>query len=206
MFVKAQLLDLQAAIQEFHLDGTVVVSDDTCLLAYGMLDSAVEVHFDVNATLFQAIVAATGITVGGHALHREAQYSHGVFIHEGVYAGKTKVDELYVYDLENLRVRLERRGRKNLKACIAAESGAKFQAELAAPAPVAPVPAGPTWGELNEAEQAYELRCQKADWYYGFSDYLPAYKAGKADCEALEAEAKKQGGNYALLYKHYSSK
>lgn len=59
---------------------------------------------------------------------------------------------------------------------------------------------------MTEDEQVFEKLCIRADWYYSYSDDINVYRAGKAGCEQLQKEAGQLGGNFALIYKYYSTK
>jgi hypothetical protein len=210
MVYKNQLLALQTQVQAYGPNRSVVAGAATSLVVHGVLDSVARAHFDVSSTLFEAAAAEHKVyfyaSINGN---RAFQIGHDLTLCEGVRLGVVMVDGIHVYDLETLYVRYDARSRG--EAIWAGHISVKIAerlAELAKPKPeaVAPVKPGPTWGELNEAETAYEQRCSRADWYYSYSDDIRVFRAGKESCEKLKAEAAEQGGNYALIYKYHSTR
>lgn len=213
MVYKSQLLALQAQVRAYAPGHNVVAGAATSLVVHGIMDNVSRACFDVGARLFAAAAAEHKVRFYGDINGcRAFQIGHDLTLCEGVFTGIVEVDGIHVYDLESLYVRYDARSRgEGSEAIWAGHVSVKIAerlAELAKPLPekVEPVKPGPTWGELNEAETAYEQRCNRADWYYSYSDDIRVYRAGKECCDRLKLEADDLGGNYALIYKYHSTR
>lgn len=215
MIRKNEIIALAQEIQAYAPDCVVVATGTTALILHGVMDATTRAHFHVSSTLFEAIRVARHCFVAQVDGRRMMQVGHEISVHEGPYLDITSVDGVKVYTLESMRVRYELQGQGThlgaLEARCLAGDIARHQVKLeelaSVPADsVVPVKVLPNWGELTEAEQAYEARCDRADWYYSYSDDITVYRAGKASCEELKAEADKLQGNYSLIYKYYSTK
>lgn len=215
MIRKNEIVALAKEVQAYAPNETVVAAGTTALILHGVMEATTHAHFHVSATMFETIRAARHSVVATVEGRRMIQVGDAVWVHEGPYLDTTFVEGVKVYTLNGLRVRYELQGRGThrgaLEARCLAGDIARHQVKMdelaAVPAgAVVPVKVLPHWGELTEAEQAYEARCVRADWYYSYSDDINVYRAGKASCGDLKAEADKQRGNYSLIYKYYSTK
>jgi hypothetical protein len=214
MITKTDLLAMQNQVLAYGPDERIALSDASGLLYHGIVKSAENGHFDVSATLFAAIVAATGNHVALIDGQRMTRIGDRITISEGTHLDIVKVDGLAMYTTESMRVRYELKGRgvrpfASTHARFAYDLG-QLQAKLDNPPaaePSAPVaPAEPDFGVLTEAETAFLERYKRADWYYSYSDDPRVYRAGKAECEALEQESREHGGKYAAIHQHYSNR
>lgn len=215
MIRKNEIVALAKEVQAYAPNETVVAAGTTALILHGVMEATTHAHFHVSATMFETIRAARHSVVATMEGRRMIQVGFAVWVHEGPYLDTTHVEGVKVYTLNGLRVRYELQGQGTqpgaLEARCLAGDIARHQVkmdELAA-APVGsavPVKVLPSWGELTEAEQAYEARCVRADWYYSYSDDITVYRAGKESCNLLKAEADREGGKYSQIYKYYSTK
>lgn len=57
---------------------------------------------------------------------------------------------------------------------------------------------------LTKEEKEFEDSCRRADWFYGYSDDIRVYKAGKVHCDSLVATSKRLGGVYLQILKFYN--
>lgn len=215
MIRKNEIVTLAQEVQAYAPGEVVVAAATTALILHGITDSTTRAHFHVSSTLFEAICAARRCFVAQVDGRRMLQIGDTIAVHEGPYLDITSIEGVKVYTLEGMRSRYEMQGGSTRPGatearCLAGDI-AQHQVKLAelAAVPVGeavPVKVLPSWGALTEAEQAYEKRCDRADWYYSYSDDINVYRAGKAECEELKTEAAKLQGNYSLIYKYYSTK
>jgi len=211
MTYKEQLRALQESLLAEVPDARVVATLGSALVVHGFKASAYPMRLDVSGSLFQHLIKKYDCSIIQNSGDKILLFN-GAYITEGTFSDIVSVDAIKVYSLDGLRTRYEAQSRVGKLGSIAAgyiaADIAAFQAEQAKPKPESVVTEvkGPTWGELDAEELAFEVECKSADWYYSYSDDLSVYRCGKAQCEQLEAVARNKGGNYALIYKHYSSK
>ncbi|ARV77175.1 hypothetical protein FDI21_gp004 [Pseudomonas phage Noxifer] len=215
MLKKSDLLAMYNEVQAIVPDAKVALADNTALFFHGIVKTANSAIFEVSATLFETARQRTGNFVSTDLGVRGLFLRDGLLLLEGVHADIVWQEGVPMYTLEAMRVRYELMGRgekpfASSHARFAYDIG-QLQAKLAEPEPAAPVAqpvahVEPDFGELTEAEAAFRDRCKKADWYYGYSDSLQVFKAGRACCDALKAESVQHGGNYAALYQYYSTR
>lgn len=214
MLTKTDLLAMYNEVQAIVPDAKVALADNTALFFHGIVKTARTATFEVSATLFETARQRTGNFVSTDLGVRGLFLRDEILLLEGVHGDIISQDGIPMYTLEAMRVRYELMGRgekpfASSHARFAYDIG-QLQAKLAAPEPVAPAApvehVEPDFGVLTEAEEAFRARCKKADWYYGYSDSLQVFKAGRACCDALKAESVQHGGNYAVLYQYYSSR
>lgn len=208
MFRKNDIARIQKEIQAYDIGGDCIAGDTTCLVVYGINDMTTTISFDVSRSLFDAILSSMNVSCHGTVNQRSFHYDHDVIVSEGVYGGEVMVDGIKVYNLAGLHTRFSLKGNTSFPCRILAGSIKELMDNPKVSEVVKPVtPPTPvkSWGALSAEESLYEEACQKADWYYSYSDDASVYRRGKAECEGLKAKAG-QGGNYALIYKYYSTK
>jgi hypothetical protein len=216
MFQKSDVLPVYNSIQAYVPDARVALSDISVLAYHGIFKSNNAMTFEVSSTLFETVAQRTGKYVSTDKGVRGLFLRDDVLLLEGTRAGIEMVDGIPMNDLEGIRVRYKMTGESNAPftshhARIAYDIS-QWQAQRDGSLPAAtaqhdvtPVAKPePTWGVLTEAEEVFKARCERADWYYSYIDNTQLYKARKAVCDELETEAKQLGGNYVLLYTHYS--
>lgn len=204
--------------------GNVVAAGWSSLIIHGAADSSCAMYFDVSSSgwgiLTKDIPDSFIYNLDGC---RMAKLPGDIWIYEGMYISREVVDGIWVYTMESMetRAKLTRKpGSVNWAdsaqqlSCIEMYKQAKDAAvsrksserraeeerlrEREARRPK-------TDGESEDVKK-FEQSCLYADWYYSYSDDLNAYRSGKAECEALEKEARQKGGIYLRLYEFYSKK
>ena len=208
MFRKADIARIQKEIQAYDIGEDCIAGDTTCLVVYDINDATTTISFDVSRSLFDAILSAKAVPCQGTVNQRSLHYDHDVIVKEGVYGGEVMVDGVKVYNLAGLHTRFRLKGNTSVPCRILADSIRELMDNpkvSVAVKPVAPPTPVKSWGVLSAEESLYEVACQKADWYYSFSDDASVYRRGKAECEGLKVKAER-GGNYALIFKYYSTK
>ncbi len=211
MFYKEQIRNLQQTLLEEMSDARFVAALETALAVHGVKDCSALARLDVSSGLFWHLARKYDrvVTKDGNSnyiRHNDA------YIREGTHADIVAVDGIFAYSLDGLKARYELHSQTRELSALAsryiASDIAAFQARQAKPkaTPTAAVGAGPAWGELDADEAEFEAQCKRADWYYSYSDDIGVYRRGKAHCDQLKAAADSKGGNYTLIYKHYSSK
>ncbi|MNP89094.1 hypothetical protein D3C85_14940 [compost metagenome] len=198
MIRKSDLIAIQQQVRAYGLEHSVVFSDETSLIHYGIVESSAVAHVDVSSSLFIKIANDTGNAVTTNKGRRSLVMNDKVVIHEGTNLGKVMIDGIYVYPIEHIQSRLKIRG--DLRDLSLPKAAEPKKAEEA------PVKQIPTWDNMTEAEADFEARCKRADWYYSYSDDIRCYRAGKSQCEALQSEAASHGGVYSEIYKYYSTR
>lgn len=211
-YTLADVLAMQTKLAAISPNRDIVATSVTALFVHGVEPECKAMRFDVSASLFAAIVQATGATVTDSKIEgRRAKVYADTWIQEGTRLGKVFRDGICVYDLEDIKVRYEIQGRSQSygladHARAAAHKIQKFQDRQAMPKPEPVVVVTPDQMGLDADEQAFADLCAKADWYYSYSDDNDVWRRGRDSCAALKATADGKGGKYTQVYKYYSSK
>lgn len=211
-YTLADVLAMQTKLSAISPSRDIVATSLTALFVHGVDTELHCLRFDVSASLFAAIVKATGATVVDRKEEgRVAKVDVDTWIHEGTRLSKEFRNDICVYPLEDIKIRYEVQGRSNDYG-LADHSRAfaqkiqAFQDKAAMPKPEPVVVVTPDQMGLDADEQAFADLCAKADWYYGYSDDIDVWRRGRDSCAALKATADGKGGKYTQVYKYYSSK
>lgn len=210
-------------LKEISGSDNVVCNDKTSLLVQGFYPCIIGAGFMVPLSVYSALIdagVAKEICTHKAVVHLPELTGFEIVIEAGLRMVSVEVDGVKVTPVDHIRSRalviagdIKNKGWSTAKVMLSmidsvqAERKAALERDLERKLALEKKQLK-SWlpDSLTPEQRSYEDRCKSADWYYGYSDDLSVYKAGKAVCEELEQIAASNGGAYRAIYDYYSKR
>ena len=209
---------IAARLKEISGSDNVVCNDKTSLLVQGFYPSIIGAGFMVPLSVYSVLIdagVAKEICTHKAVVHLPELTGFEIVIEAGLRMAGLDVNDVKVTPVDNIRSRalviagdIKNKGWSTAKAMLSMIDSVQAERKAALERDLERKLTLKSWlpDSLTPEQQSYEDRCKSADWYYGYSDDLSIYKAGKAVCEELERIAANNGGTYKIIYEYYSKR